>query len=117
MIEHANGLLLCHVPINAEWYVEFWKGCDAFRQVQAMEFVRPDGTTQRPGYWLQLTAFGDIATKALAGLTVPPEVAANPRRVPSPMAQFQKETSAEPNTRRSPSPSDFGHHNRRHGRS
>lgn len=85
MIEHGDGLLLVHMPMNAEWCVKVWEACSGIRLFQAMEFVRPDGTLQRPGYWLQLAAFGDVAAKALADMTVPDDVAENPRRVPSPM--------------------------------
>lgn len=84
-IEHADGLLLTHIPMNAEWCADVWQHCDAIRLFQAIEFTRPDTTTQRPGYWLQLAAFGQRATAALAELQAPAEVAANPRRVPSPM--------------------------------
>lgn len=84
-VEHGNGLLLTHVPMNAEWAAEVWRACDGLRLFQAMEFVRPDGARQRPGYWLQLAAFGDQAATSLRNLAVPEDVAQNPRRVPSPM--------------------------------
>lgn len=84
-IEHGNGLLLAHMPMNAGWCVDVWRNCDGIRLFQGIEFVRPDGSSQRPGYWLQLAAFGEVAAKALARLEAPPDVAANPRRVPSPM--------------------------------
>ncbi len=84
-ISHGNGLLLVHMPMNAEWCVKVWEACAGIRLFQAMEFVRPDGTLQRPGYWLQLAAFGETAAEALAKMTVPKDVAENPRRVPSPM--------------------------------
>lgn len=84
-IEHGNGLLLTHIPMNAEWAADVWESCDGLRLFQGMEFVRPDGSLQRPGYWLMLASFGAEATAALAQLEAPPEVAANPRRVPSPM--------------------------------
>jgi hypothetical protein len=85
MIAHGNGLLLTHVPMNAGWAAEVWQTCDGLRLFQAMEFVRPDGTKQRPGYWLMLAAFGPDAARALAQLEPPDDVAENPRRVPSPM--------------------------------
>lgn len=85
MIHHGDGLLLTHMPMNAGWCVDVWEACDAIRLFQAMEFVRPDGTSQRPGYWLQLTAFGDTATEALKRLQPMGEAASNRRRVASPM--------------------------------
>lgn len=85
LIHHGDGLLLTHVPMNAGWCVDVWEACDAIRLFQAMEFVRPDGTSQRPGYWLQLAAFGPVATSALARLQPLGEAAANKRRVASPM--------------------------------
>ena len=85
MIQHGNGLMLTHVPINAAWAKDVWDAADGVRLFQAMEFVRPDGTLQRPGYWLMLAAFGEQATAALSRLAAPPDVAENPRRVPSPM--------------------------------
>jgi len=85
MIHHGDGLLLTHIPMNAGWCVDVWESCDAIRLFQAMEFVRPDGTSQRPGYWLQLAAFGLVATEALARLQPLGEAAFNRRRVASPM--------------------------------
>lgn len=85
LIHHGDGLLLTHMPMNAGWCVDVWEACDAIRLFQAMEFVRPDGTSQRPGYWLQLAAFGPVATSALARLQPLGEAAANKRRVASPM--------------------------------
>lgn len=85
MIHHRDGLILTHIPMNAGWCVDMWETCDAIRLFQAMEFVRPDGTSQRPGYWLQLAAFGAVATKALARLQPLGAAAANKRRVASPM--------------------------------
>lgn len=85
LIHHGDGLLLTHMPMNAGWCVDVWEACDAIRLFQAMEFVRPDGTSQRPGYWLQLAAFGPVATEALARLQPLGEAAANKRRVASPM--------------------------------
>lgn len=85
MIHHRDGLLLTHMPMNAGWCVDTWEACDAIRLFQAMEFVRPDGAVQRPGYWLQLTAFGPIATEALARLQPLGDAAANKRRIASPM--------------------------------
>jgi hypothetical protein len=84
-IEHGDGLLLTHIPMNAAWAMRVWEACDGMRLFQAIEFVRPDGRLQRPGSWLMLAAFGDKATKALARLRAPDDVAENPRRVPSPM--------------------------------
>lgn len=85
MIHHGDGLLLTHIPMNAGWCVDMWETCDAIRLFQAMEFVRPDGTSQRPGYWLQLAAFGPVATKGLSRLQPLGAAAANKRRVASPM--------------------------------
>lgn len=85
MIHHRDGLLLTHIPMNAGWCIEMWEACDAIRLFQAMEFVRPDGSTQRPGYWLQLAAFGPAAMEALARLQPLGQAAANKRRVASPM--------------------------------
>jgi phage N-6-adenine-methyltransferase len=84
-IQHGNGLLLTHIPMNAEWASAVWHNCDAIRLFQAMEFVRPDGKRQRPGMWLQLAAFGPAATEALNRLKAPADVAENPRRIPSPV--------------------------------
>lgn len=84
-IEHGNGLLLTHIPMNAEWCSRVWEHCDGIRLFQAIEFIRPDGALQRPGNWLQLAAFGVKAANALSAMKVPDEVAKNPRRIPSPM--------------------------------
>jgi hypothetical protein len=84
-VEHNNGLLLTHIPMNAEWCTKVWNSCGGIRLFQAIEFVRPDGKTQRPGSWLQLAAFGEVCTNALKNMIVPDDVAENPRRVPSPM--------------------------------
>jgi len=84
-IKHGDGLLLTHIPMNAEWASNVWRHADGLRLFQAIEFVRPDGKRQRPGMWLQLAAFGHSALSALERLTVPDEVAENPRRVPSPV--------------------------------
>ena len=86
MIHHRDGgLLLTHIPMNAGWCVDMWEVCDGIRLFQAMEFVRPDGSSQRPGYWLQLAAFGPVATAALARLQPLGDAAHNKRRVASPM--------------------------------
>lgn len=85
MIHHGDGLLLVHMPMNAGWCVDVWQSCDAIRLFQAMEFVRPDGSTQRPGYWLQLAAFGETSVAALARLQPLGDAARNQRRVASPM--------------------------------
>jgi len=85
MIAHGNGLLLTHIPMNAEWCVEVWEKCDGARFYQGMDFVRPDGSSQRPAWWLQLVAFGDEAVAALAQLQPFGESAHNKRRVASPM--------------------------------
>ena len=85
MIDHGDGLLLTHIPMNAEWASDVWQACASIRLFQGIEFVRPDGELYRPGYWLQLAAFGDTAFAALAGMTIPDEISANPRRVPSPL--------------------------------
>ncbi len=84
-VEHGDGLLLTHVPMNAEWCMKVWAACSGIRLFQAIEFVRPGGQLQRPGYWLQLAAFGMPAAAALAQMQVSIDVAANPRRIPSPM--------------------------------
>ena len=84
-VAHGDGLLLTHIPMNAEWCIHVWNVCSGIRLFQAIEFVRPDGKTQRPGSWLQLAAFGDIAIEALAQMETPNDVAKNPRRVPSPL--------------------------------
>lgn len=65
MIEHDNGVLLSHVPINGLWALDAWDACDALRLFQGVEFMRPSGELQRPGYWLQLAAFGEVAAEAL----------------------------------------------------
>ena len=85
IVDHGDGLLLVHMPMNAAWCVDVWHACAGIRLFQALEFVRPDGNRQRPGYWLQLAAFGDTAAEALQRLKPPADVAENPRRVPSPM--------------------------------
>lgn len=85
LIHHGDGLLLTHIPMNAGWAVDVWESCDAIRLFQAMEFVRPDGTSQRPGYWLQLAAFGPVATEALGRIQPLGDAAFNKRRVASPM--------------------------------
>lgn len=85
MVEHGSGLLLTHIPMNARWCTHVWQNCHGIRLFQGMEFVRPDGALQRPAYWLQLAAFGIEAVDALSRMTVPPEIAANERRVPSPL--------------------------------
>lgn len=68
MIEHGNGLLLTHVPINGGWCLDVWRNCDAMCQFGGMHFVRPDGASQRPAWWLQLAAFGPVATDALRAM-------------------------------------------------
>lgn len=85
MIHHRDGLLLTHIPMNAGWCVDVWEACDGIRLFQAMEFVRPDGSSQRPGYWLQLAAFGSVATEALTRVQPLGAAAFNKRRVASPM--------------------------------
>ena len=84
-VEHGDGLLLTHIPMNAEWCMAVWNACAGIRLFQAIEFVRPDGKTQRPGSWLQLAAFGEVAYNALKNMEAPEDVVKNPRRVPSPM--------------------------------
>lgn len=84
MIDHGDGLLLTHIPMNALWAAQVWQQCNGLRLFQAMEFVRPDGSKERPGYWLMVAAFGDVAAKALQQLVTPDEVRENLRRVPSP---------------------------------
>lgn len=70
MIAHGAGVLLSHVPINGLWCLDVWHTCTKLRLLQGMEFVRPSGTVQRPGYWLQLAAFGDDAADALVRMSV-----------------------------------------------
>lgn len=65
MIEHGNGILLSHVPINGLWCLRAWNAALVVRLLQGMEFVRPSGALQRPAYWLQLVAFGSQAASAL----------------------------------------------------
>lgn len=65
MIEHGNGLLLTHMPNNARWAVRAQQSADAVRLIQSMHFVRPNGSTQRPGYSLMLLAYGQTAAAAL----------------------------------------------------
>jgi phage N-6-adenine-methyltransferase len=84
-IEHGDGLLLTHIPMNAGWASAVWQKCDGLRLFQAIEFVRPDGKLQRPGMWLQIAAFGSDAVGALERLRTPDDVSQNPRRVPSPL--------------------------------
>src|SRR5690606_37841739 len=85
MIHHGDGLLLTHVPMTAGWCIAGWGAADAIRLFQAREFVRPDGTSQRPAWWLQLAAFGPVATQALSRLQPLGAAAANKRRIASPM--------------------------------
>lgn len=68
MIEHGEGLLLSHVPINGLWCLQVWRRCTVLCLLQGMEFVRPSGQIQRPAYWLQLAAFGPVAAEALERL-------------------------------------------------
>ena len=85
MIEHGNGLLLTHIPMNAEWCSMVWQACDGIRLFQRIDFIRPNGEVQRPGLWLQLAAFGKTAFDALQKMSIPEDIAANPRCVPSPL--------------------------------
>ena len=85
MIEHGNGLLLTHIPMNAEWCSFVWQACDGIRLFQRIDFIRPNGEVQRPGLWLQLAAFGKTAFDALQNMAIPDDIAANPRCVPSPL--------------------------------
>ena len=85
MIKHKNGLLLTHIPMNAEWCSLVWQACDGIRLFQRIDFVRPNGEIQRPGLWLQLAAFGKTAFDALQKMSIPEDIAANPRCVPSPL--------------------------------
>ena len=62
---HGNGILLTHMPNNAKWAVRAQRGADAVRLIQSMHFVRPNGSTQRPGYSLMLLAYGSEAAAAL----------------------------------------------------
>jgi hypothetical protein len=68
MIAHGDGVLLSHVPINGLWCLRAWNRAHVVRLLQGMEFVRPDGTVQRPAYWLQLVAFGPTAGDAVMTL-------------------------------------------------
>lgn len=84
MIEHNDGILLTHVPMNALWASKVWQSCRGLRLFQAMEFVRPDGSPERPGYWLMIAAFGNEAHRALRDMKIPDALYDNLRRVPSP---------------------------------
>lgn len=68
MIEHGNGVLLAHVPMNGAWALDIWRNADAVCLFQGMNFVRPDGSLRRPAWWLQLAAFGDKAADAVRSL-------------------------------------------------
>ena len=68
MIDHGSGLLLSHVPINGGWCLDVWRSCGAITMFGGMHFARPDGSTQRPAWWLQLASFGAEATSALEGI-------------------------------------------------
>lgn len=85
MIEHGDGLLLTHIPMNAQWCVDVWQAADALRMIPNVEFVRPDGSLGRPGYWLQLAAFGQTAVDALRRLGAPTESEGDGRLVPGPL--------------------------------
>lgn len=61
MVAHGNGLLLVHMPNNAQWAVRAQRAATAIRLIQSMHFERPNGQHQRPGYSLQLLAYGDTA--------------------------------------------------------
>lgn len=66
MIGHGNGILLTHIPHNASWAVDVWRTADAMVPLQALELVRPNGGTYRPGYALTLSGYGDTAARAVA---------------------------------------------------
>lgn len=86
MIGHGDGLLLTIVSPGAGWVSDLWRAFDGLRLFHRIGFVRPDGSVQEPGtWWFMLSSFGDAATEALGALTIPAEVAANKRHVPSPM--------------------------------
>lgn len=68
MIEHGDGVLLSHVPINGLWCLRAWNRAHVVRLLQGMEFLRPSGELQRPAYWLQLVAFGPTAGEAVMSL-------------------------------------------------
>lgn len=68
MIDHGDGVLLSHVPINGLWCLRAWNRAHVVRLLQGMEFVRPSGELQRPAYWLQLVAFGPTAGDAVMSL-------------------------------------------------
>lgn len=89
MIEHNDGILLTHVPMNALWASKVWQSCRGLRLFQAMEFVRPDGSPERPGYWLMIAAFGEEAHRALRDMKIPDDLYDNLRRVPSPYFTIQ----------------------------
>lgn len=74
MIEHGDGLLLTHVPMNGEWMLDVWRACDAFRLFQGMDFVRPSGDLQRPAWWLCLAAFGPQSASALLQMEIPSDI-------------------------------------------
>lgn len=68
MIAHGNGVLLIHMPNNAEWMVRAQHAASSVRLIQSMHFVRPNGVEQRPGYSLMLATYGDHLRDALAGV-------------------------------------------------
>lgn len=68
MVSHGRGLLLVHVPNNAKWAVRAQRAADAVRLIQSMHFERPNGDYKRPGYSLQLLAYGPEAVAALAAV-------------------------------------------------
>lgn len=68
MVAHGDGLLLTHMPNNARWAVRAQRAATAARLIQSMHFQRPNGQTQRPGYSLQLLAYGPTAAAALEGV-------------------------------------------------
>lgn len=71
MVDHDNGLLLVHMPNNAKWAVRAQRAATAVRLIQSMHFERPNGAHQRPGYSLQLLAYGEAAADLLAEVDGP----------------------------------------------
>lgn len=68
MIAHGNGILLVHMPNNAQWMVRAQRAASSVRLIQSMEFMRPNGTSQRPGYSLMLATYGAHLRDALVNV-------------------------------------------------
>ena len=68
MADHNNGIALTHMPFNALWMVRAQRAASSARLIQTVEFVRPNGEVERPGYSLCLFTFGDHLRDALTGI-------------------------------------------------